>query len=380
VKIGLSFAALTNKGGIGRFVRLLARGLPRQFPEHKYIGYIPQFREKETLEIIDSENIVDWETVIVPGSNRWTFENTGLKNALYENPPEIFHGPDYLVPSAPCPVCVTVHDLAFKLHPSGMAIKSRLLFSFMTPPSVKRAYETGEVFCDSQSTLDDLRNLKWIPKNKGKVIHLACENDFRKDTHQREIFALREKFKLPHDYVLYVGPVETRKNIDVLVKAYSLVVKVLKNRGQEIPPLVAAGPLGSGGEKLLKKLKGLSDGNLLHLGYISRDELMTLYSGCLFFCYPSRYEGFGLPPLEAMTKGKAVIVSNATSLPEVVGDAGILLDPDDIKGWSQAIVRLISGERERFELEEKSKAQAMKFSIEKMCGEVMNGYLKAVGL
>jgi len=379
VRIGLSFAAIANRGGIGRYARILARALPRLFPEHTYIGYIPKFRESVTLEIMDVENILDWETVIVPGTNRWTFENTGLKNVLHENPPDIFHGPDYLAPHASCPVCVTIHDLAFKLHPGGMALKSMLLFSIMTPPSVKRAGETGEVFCDSQSTLNDLRKIKWLPENKGTVVHLACEDDFAAATSQKEIFALRDKFNLPGEYVLYVGPVETRKNIDILVKAYSLVAKVMSRRGQDTPPLVAAGPLGSGGEKLLKKLKDDSKGKLIHLGYLSRDDLKTLYAGCLFFCYPSKYEGFGLPPLEAMSKGKAVIVSNATSLPEVVGDAGILVDPDDVQGWSQAIIKMLSSEKARFECEERSVAQAAKFSVEKMCREVMDGYLRATG-
>jgi len=378
VRIGLSFAALTNRGGIGRYARILAKGLPKLFPDNQWIGYIPQFRENETREIIDSENILGWETIVVPGSNRWAFETVGLKKILSENPPDIFHGPDYLVPDAPCPVCVTVHDLAFRLCPGGMAFKSRLLFNFLTPRSVKRAHTTGQVFCDSQSTLDDLRRLRWIPGNKGRVVHLACEDEFRARIDQPRIFDFRERYGVPDNYILYVGPVERRKNIDTLVRAYTVFAEVIERRGQPAPKLVAAGPLGSGGEKLLKKLIDGSDGRLIHVGYIGRDDLISLYAGCLFFCYPSRYEGFGLPPLEAMTMGKAVIVSNASSLPEVVGDAGVLIDPDDAVGWSQAILNLYANEKKRYEREELSKVQSAKFSVEKMCREVMDGYLQSM--
>ncbi len=375
MRIGLSLAALTNKGGIGRYLRLLARGLPQYFPDHEYIAYIPGFREGETLEILDRESIEGWTNAIVPSGNRWSYETTGLLTSLKNNPPDVFHGPDYLVPKAPCPVFVTVHDLAFRIHSGGMAFKSRLLFSSLTPPSVKRASDNGEIFCDSQSTLDDLRKLKWIPADAGRVIHLACEDVFNEPVPTEALNTLVDKFKLPDEYILYVGPIEARKNIINLVKAYGIFSKVISRRDQEIPPLVAAGPIGAGGDKLLRNLIDASDGLFRHIGYLTRDELRALYSGCLYFCYPSRYEGFGLPPLEAMSAGKAVIVSDATSLPEVVGEAGILIDPDDIQQWSTAMLMLYTTPVERAEREAASIEQAKKFSIKKMCTEVMEGYL-----
>ncbi len=378
MRIGLSFAAAGNKGGIGRYVRLLAKGLPKYFPEHEYIGYVPAFRDSETRDILSDEGIDAWELITIPAGNRWIFETSGLPGVLRENPPDVFHGPDYLAPTAPCPVCVTIHDLAFQLHPAGMALKSRFLFRTLTPGSVKRAENKGVVFCDSQSTLNALRKIKWLGENSGRVVHLACEDEFREPVDPEEILKFIDSRGIPEKYALYVGPIEQRKNVGMLVEAYMVTMKVLQRRGGPVPPLVAAGPLGAGGSKLKKQLIKASDHNFIYLGYLPRNELRALYAGCTVFCYPSRYEGFGLPPLEAMSFGKAVIVSNATSLPEVTGNAGIQLDPDDVQGWSTALLSCLTNDIYLSELEGKSLEQSRKFSIEKMCREVMDGYQSTI--
>ena len=379
MRIGLSFAALVNKGGIGRYVRILARGLPKLFPEHQYIGYVPGFRADETSQVLENEKIEGWKLVTTSCPNRWAFETSGLPKILNKNPPDIFHGPDYLAPKAPCPVCVTVHDLAFRLHPAGMAFKSLFLFRLLAPGSIGRASKNGQVFCDSQATLDDLRKLKWIEQDRGTVIHLACEDEFREPVPEEKIQEVLDKCMIPDIYTLYVGPVEKRKNLGMLVDAYKLVGMVLHHREERVPPLIAVGPVGAGGQRLLQSLKKSSQGNFYHLGYVSRDDLLALYAGCSVFCYPSLYEGFGLPPLEAMCQGRAVLVSDASSLPEVVGDAGIRIDPNDIQAWSHSILRLLTSEEYRHEFEEKSLEQSKKFSVEKMCREVMDGYLAAMG-
>ncbi|HEX9745007.1 MAG TPA: glycosyltransferase family 1 protein [bacterium] len=378
MRIGLSLAALANAGGIGRYVRILAKNLPVIFPEHDYFGYIPKFRANEVRDILEQENIEGWKPVGVDGANRWAYENAGLATAIKDNPVDVFHGPDYLVPMEIVPMCVTVHDLAFKLHPKGMAWKSRLLFSTGARASVRRATRSGVVFADSQSTLNDLRKLKWLPKDKGRVVYLCCEDEFRIKPEHEKIEEVLSKHRITGNYILYAGPVEFRKNIKTLIDAYLVVVKVLQKKSIPLPTLVATGPLGAGGEKILADAEKSGGLFFRHLGYVAREELIALYHGCDFFCYPSRYEGFGLPPLEAMTAGKPVIVSNASSLPEVVGDAGILVDPDDTQGWSEAIVRLVSGDGLRQEMSVKSLEQAGRFSTEKMCGEVMDGYISAV--
>ncbi len=378
MKIGLSLAAAVNKGGIGQYLRLLARGIVRRFPENSYIGYIPGFRDAETRRTLTSEGIEGWDFVTVPAANRWAYETSALPRALLENPPDLFHGPDYLAPRAPCPVCVTVHDLAFRLHPSGMALRSVLLFRLLAPESVRRAARSGVVFCDSRSTLDDLRKLRWLEADQGRVVHLACEDEFRETIPEEQIQAVLDKHDLPRAFFLYVGPIEARKNLGVLAEACRIMGNVLEKRGKTMPPLVVSGPLGAGGKRLVKSLIKVSEDRLTYIGYVSRDELRALYAGCTIFCYPSRYEGFGLPPLEAMSMGKAVIVANSTSLPEVVGDAGVVVDPDDVTGWSQAMLMHLTNENLRHEREQASLEQSRKFSVEKMCREVMEGYRAAV--
>jgi glycosyltransferase involved in cell wall biosynthesis len=374
----MSFASLTNTGGIGRYSRLLAANLPRIFPEYEYVAYIPSFRDEKTQAVIASENIENWDLRVVNAGNRWNFERAGLPLALIDNTPDIFHGPDYLVPKAPCPVCVTVHDLAFQLHPSGMGWKSMFLFRALAKVSIGRAGSSGTVMCDSKSTLDDLHKLRWLTPDLGMVIPLACEDDFHIPATADEIEKILDQYNLPRGYVLYVGPIEHRKNLGALVGAYRLVGQVLKRRNATVPPLIAVGPLGAGGKKLRKSLEKQSDGLFAHIGYLPRNEMRALYGGCSIFCYPSRYEGFGLPPLEAMSCGKAVVVSNASSLPEVVGDAGMLVDPDDIPGWSTAILRLLTNDGLRIEKEKSCLERSKLFSVERMCRETMSGYELAV--
>jgi glycosyltransferase involved in cell wall biosynthesis len=152
----------------------------------------------------------------------------------------------------------------------------------------------------------------------------------------------------------------------------------LRRREMNVPPLIAAGPLGAGGKGLKKTLEQKGDGLFVHLGYLPRNELRALYSGCSIFCYPSYYEGFGLPPLEAMSSGKAVVVSNASSLPEVVGDAGLLVEPDDVPGWSTAILRLLTNDKFRLEKENSCLERSKLFSVDRMCRETMAGYEFAV--
>jgi glycosyltransferase involved in cell wall biosynthesis len=379
LRIGLSFAAIVNRGGIGRYARLLAKNLPRFFPENHFVAYVPSFREQETAKIVEREGIEGWERRIIEAANRWAFETSALPKALAQGLPDIFHGPDYLAPDAPCPVCVTVHDLAFRLHPAGMSLRSMLLFRLLAPKGISRAASTGAVFCDSASTLSDLHRLRWMGPGDGIVVPLACEDDFRDPVSEEEIRKVVEKHEIPRDYVLYVGPIEHRKNLGVLVGAYRLVGQVLLRRETEVPPLVAVGPLGSGGASLRKRLEKDGDGLFIYLGYLPRSELKALYAGCRIFCYPSRYEGFGLPPLEAMCAGKAVVAANASSLPELVGDAGLLVDPDDVPGWSTAILRLLTSDKLRLEKERACAERSLQFSVERMCRETMAGYELAAG-
>jgi glycosyltransferase involved in cell wall biosynthesis len=378
LKIGLSFAAIVNAGGIGRYARLLAKNLPRIFPEHEYVAYVPSFRRDETSVILAQEGIGEWKEVIVNSASRWSFETAALPKALAADTPDVFHGPDYLAPLATCPVCVTVHDLAFQIHPIGMNLKSLLLFRTLAPKGISRAASTGEVFCDSLATLSDLRRIGWLGDDQGTVVPLACEDDFRQPVDAVAVGELLARYHIPEGYVLYVGPIEKRKNLTMLVNAFKVAAIVLERRSEGVPPLIAAGPIGAGGKALVRRLAKLGDGLFVYLGYLSRAELKALYAGCRVFCYPSRYEGFGLPPLEAMCSGKAVIVSNCSSLPEVVGDAGMKIGPDDVTAWSTAILRVLTNEKFRMERESASLEKSSEFTVNRMCTGIMEGYERAV--
>ena len=237
------------------------------------------------------------------------------------------------------------------------------------------------VTCISQATKNDLCNyLPSLNPSKVFVTHLAASDVFQKHSDPETTIAVRNRYNIPvhSPYVLSVCTLEPRKNIDHTIRCF---VELIKEQKIKDLHLVLTGTVGWDYDKIFDELSstpGMKN-KIILTGYVPDEDLSVLYSDALVFVYPSFYEGFGLPPLEAMKCGVPVITSNTSSLPEVVGNAGITLDPKYSDGLTQSLLELYSKPSLRKEMSLKSISQAQNFSWEKCTSETLSAYKKARG-
>jgi glycosyltransferase involved in cell wall biosynthesis len=192
------------------------------------------------------------------------------------------------------------------------------------------------VIADSEHTRRDLIRLLEIPPGDIEVAHLGVERRFRPLEDQASLEAVRRNNGLPPEIILYVGTIEPRKGLDTLIAAYGTLASEISHK------LVIAGKRGWYTEPLFKQVEALGLGKRVHFtDYVADEDLPWLYNLADLFAFPSRYEGFGLPPLEAMACGVPVVCSNAASLPEVAGQAAVLVQPDDVEGLATAMLRVL---------------------------------------
>ena len=211
------------------------------------------------------------------------------------------------------------------------------------------------------------------------AIPLAAAAHFQPIRNDEELQRVRQTYGIEGEYILSVGAIQPRKNLSRLVAAYSRLRRATPEGN--LPKLVLAGKCAWLYEETLRTIKELqvSDSVIL-TGYVSEKDLPVLYSGALCFVYPSYFEGFGLPPLEAMKCGVPVIVGNRTSLPEVVGDAGILVDPFDADAIAGAMNKLISDSNFRAELAARGLARAELFDWRETARQTLTVYERAAGV
>jgi glycosyltransferase involved in cell wall biosynthesis len=236
---------------------------------------------------------------------------------------------------------VTIHDITPILFPD-YHFPFRVWSNRIFLPSVLKTSQT--IITDSYHTKNDICSFYRIEPENIHVIHLAADPGFcpRPDD---MVASWREKYGLMNPYLLYVGTIEPRKNIHTLIQAFSRIAHIFPDLH-----LILAGGIGWNSKPIFAEIKrSIFAGRIRYLNYLPHEELPLLYNGALALVYPSWYEGFGFPPLEAMQCGVPVVSSNSSSLPEVIGQGGILVDPHDIQGFADAICRLITDDTYRKE-------------------------------
>jgi glycosyltransferase involved in cell wall biosynthesis len=255
---------------------------------------------------------------------------------------DVIHATGMAVPPPSAPIVVTVHDLAFLRNPGQFTRRGVSFF--------RRAIELARrdatlVMCPSQATLDDCARNGFDPARL-RLVPWGIEAEPAGDPAVAEV---RARFGIPGRYVLWTGTIEPRKNLPTLLDAFERL-------GRTDIQLVLAGPQGWN-EDLGERLTRLGD-LVRPVGFVDPDALRALYAGADVFCFPSLEEGFGLPVLEAMAQGTAVVTSAGTATAEVAGDTGILVDPLDVVGLSEALARLLDDDDERERLGAAGRARA----------------------
>ena len=266
---------------------------------------------------------------------------------------------------------VIVHDLfVFSSIKKSVKLKTKLFENFFIKSALKNS---KKIIAVSQNTKNDLIKFFKIRDNKIIVIPWGVHSKYRIIEDKEKILLFLDKYNLPEKFILFVGTLEPRKNIVRLIEAYYLVINDRLSIINNNPKLVIVGKKGWRYQGIFNKVKELNiEDMVVFLDYVPEDDLPFLYQSAFCFIYPSLYEGFGLPPLEAMACGCPVITSNISSLPEVVGNAAVLVNPYKVDEIAFALKRILSDKSLRQELKKKGFVQAQKFSWGKTSQKILN--------
>jgi len=298
-----------------------------------------------------------------------------LSAELRRRPVDLLHVQYTAPPLAPCPVVATIHDLSFEHLPETFKRRSWMQLRLTVRRTARRA---AHIITPSEYTRRDIIRTYGIRPERVSVIPLAAAEHFRPVTDKEELSRVLGRYGIVGEYILAVGSIQPRKNLARLIHAYSDLRR--KRPRSNLPQLVLAGKQAWLSGETLKAIeeRGVRDSTLLP-GYVLEADLPALYSGALCFVYPSYFEGFGLPPLEAMRCGTPVLNGNLTSMPEVVGDAGLMVDPFDTGALSVALARLIDDDALRAELSARGLRRAGAFDWRETARRTIEVYRSTIG-
>lgn len=377
MRIGIDYtAAVRQGGGIGRYTRNLIRALAQLDTENQYVLFVaggwgegdglgpwPASFQLRSIPLSDRWVHILWQRLRLPVPVQ------AITGAL-----DLFHSPDFVLPpTGRTPAILTVHDLSFLRVPQFFVPGFREYLEKAVLRAVDRA---ACILADSESTRVDLMQLMAVEPERVTVLYPGVESRFRPVKETDVLAAVRARYELPGRFILGLSTVQPRKNFDGLIEAF----RRLLARSSDEPEiaelhLVIAGGKGWMYEDTLAlvKLGGLED--RVHFpGFVAEADLPALYCLAAAFAFPSWYEGFGLPVLEAMACGTPVVAADNSSLPEVVGEAGLLVDAGDPDALSEALGRLLGDEALQGRLSRAGLDQAQRFTWEEAAQQLLHVY------
>jgi len=311
------------------------------------------------------------------------FEQLAFPRACRRGGVDLAHVPYFASPLySTVPTLVTIHDLIPLLLPP---YRGSILVRLYTRLVAQAAHRAALILTDSNASRQDIVRHLRVPPERVRVIYLAADAAYRPIPQGAQLEAVRQKYGLPTSYFLYLGGFDQRKNMSTLLQAFARVITSCKLQVTSSEPwLVMAGRLPEEDcsftpdpRRIARELGVVRQ--VLFTGWVSEEDKPALYSGACAFLFPSQYEGFGLPPLEAMACGAPVIASDRGALPEVIGEGGILIPPDDVSGWAEAMALLWEDEPLRRELGERARHQAARFSWARTAQETLRAYQEVLG-
>jgi glycosyltransferase involved in cell wall biosynthesis len=342
--------------GIGVYTRSLLLALAARGGA-RYIGMAHR-APREAGELIDGG--IEVERQEAPLGVLW--QQMALPRRLARGDVDLFWSPLITLPMrCPVPAVATVHDLTVLLYPETHTLKVRLSLL----PFLRRSFEAARrLVTISQATARDLAFHFPQCAEAIRVVYPGIDPEF-KPGDPEEIAATRRELGCPEGYVLYAGTLEPRKNVGALLDAW----EALRAEDPRMLPLVLAGPYGWGSERLARRIKSLAP-EVTATGRVDRARLVRTFQAARVFVFPSLYEGFGFPAAEAMACGVPVVASNSSSLPEVVGDAGLTVDPRDAPGIAARIRALLEQPDKAAEIGARGVVQAGRFRWDRAAAEM----------
>ena len=358
------------KTGVGHYTYELARGLSQLTPANQFeILYPSSFAPIKDFE--EASNLKTNRVPVGPVGRHWW--STGLPRYVSREGFALFHGTNYDVPLwRRCPTVVTVHDLSQLLFPETHEKRSVKRARLRLPLMARTA---DAVIVPTEAVRSELQKNLGLVKEKVFVVPEAARQIFKPVQFSVPTGTARERFGIGDDFILTVGTLEPRKNIETLVSAFEIVAK--ENDAQ----LVIAGGRGWLSGPLFSQIaKSPVRHRIVLTEYLEDEDLRELYCSCKVFVYPSLYEGFGLPPLEAMACGAAVIASRIPTLVETTGDAAILVEPKNIAELAEAILGLLSDTGAAEDLAKAGLERASQFSWYLTALKTMAVYERVLGI
>ena len=364
-----------ERAGIGHYTFHLVRALLELDRQNEYVLYFDHRMPGAITDDFMHPNVTVRRLPFSRYRKFLPFAYTHLLLAAYltRDRLDVFHAPANVMPlSYNRPTVVTVHDLAIYEHPEwfpSQIAATRLL----VPQTIKRA---NAIIAVSKATKRDLLKHFTVPAGKVIVVPEAVDTtllplrDMNTDIHRA--------YKLPPQYVLYIGTIEPRKNLSTLIQAWrQLNLKypaVTKDKA-----LIIAGGLGYHGKRKLKLIQAQPKSTVKYLGYVSHNHKIKLIRSAAAFVFPSRYEGFGLPVLEAMQLGTPVITTNVSAIPEVAGSAALLFKPDDVRSLTENIRQILIRPALAHRLSAAGRKQAKQYSWSRTARETLAVYRRVAG-
>jgi glycosyltransferase involved in cell wall biosynthesis len=367
---------LSPRSGVGNYVYYMARTLRDVSNGTSYgyfygMGFSSDLREKPSATYVESRKVVRRMGAVYP------LYRKALDLMFRARRPwkayDLYHEPNFIPLPFDGPTVLSVPDLSVTLFPeTHPSERVRLMETRFYP----RLHRVNHFLTISHAVKKEMIEHLRLPEEKITVTHLGVDARFAPMTEgERDTILARYGLK-GTAYILSVGTLEPRKNLVTLLGAYAAI----SPKTQERHPLVLAGGQGWLMDDLDQRVQSLGlSATVRRIGYVPDADLPALYGGAVVFVYPSLYEGFGLPPLEAMACGTPVIVSNVSSLPEVVGDAGIQVEPKNVAGWTGAMRNVLEDDTLRTTLRNRGLEQAKQFSWEKCARETHKVYEKCLG-
>lgn len=365
--------------GIGQYTYHLAKGL-QAAPDLDMLFFYAGEWSQAVLEAGDMTLAQkSWRSTLrsaakksIPDVARYNlsryWRQRGFSQGCHQKKVDLYHEPNFLAYRSDVPSVITAHDLSWirfpQTHPKERVAEMNRFFQ----PGLERA---SLILTDSEFVKQELMSLFGTPADRIKAIPLGYEAVFHPRSRDETSVVLNQQELIHGRYLLAVGTLEPRKNLEIALEAYrSLPMATRKHY-----PLVLVGMKGWLTSTLERQMAPLvAAGHIRVLGYLQRDELATIISGALCLIYPSIYEGFGLPPLEAMASAVPVISGNVSSLPEVVGDSGILIDPSNASALGQAMTQMVEDSEFRNALAEKSLERSRLFSWDRCVTQTAAAY------
>jgi len=368
VRIGIDARKLRDFG-IGTYIRNLLRQLARLDRETEFVLFCAPGDSQALASL--GEN---FRTVTETAGNYSLAEQWRIPVALRREGVTLFHAPHYVLPPlVGCRSVVTIHDCIHLMFPQYLP--SRLAFAYAQVSIVTASRRATRVLTVSESSKRDILRFVDLNPEKIDVIYNGYDERFAVEPREEDVVRVRERYQLHDEFVLYAGNVKPHKNLERLIDAFCLV----RNRGLDNLKLVLMG------DEISKyaSLRRAVHRHQLHkyvrfLGYLPEETLAVMYRLAGVFAFPSLYEGFGLPPLEAMASGTPVVTSNVSSLPEVAGDAAVLVNPYDPEAIADGIYQVLTDEQLRRGLRQRGIARARQFSWEDAARRVREIYQQVV--